>query len=166
VKAKVNCLVSMAAILPEGRECNVISDYKAAEVVFNDWPTAVYLSDFHIGWQIMTGYDHIQDPAAIEAHPLVMAYHYYTRDWTHLPRKGMNSSYDLTAIQFAAEGEGEFYSLLEPVDLEFYAAIPERPELVDATRAIPNPEGKFRFMKKEASDEAIRDALNLILRKY
>jgi hypothetical protein len=52
------------------------------------------------------------------------------------------------------------------VDLEFYAAIPERPELVDATRAIPNPEGKFRFMKKEASDEAIRDALNLILRKY
>ena len=166
VKAKVNCLVSMAAILPEGRECNVISDYKAAEAVFNEWPTAVYLSDFHIGWKIMTGYEHIQDPAVFEAHPLALAYHLYTRGWTHLPAEGMNSSYDLTAIQFAVEGEGERYSLLEPVDLEFYAAIPEQPDLVDATRAIPNPEGKFRFMKKEASDEEIRDSLNDILRSY
>lgn len=166
VKAKVNCLVSMAAILPEGRECNVISDYKAAEVVFNEWPTAVYLSDFHIGWKIMTGYDHIQEPAEIEAHPLALAYHLYTRDWTHLPAEGMNSSYDLTAIQFAVEGEGELYSLLDPVDLEFYAAIPEQPDLADATRAVPNPEGKFRFMKKEASDEVIRDSLNAILRSY
>ena len=166
VKAKVNCLVSMAAILPEGRECNVISDYKAAEVVFNEWPTAVYLSDFHIGWKIMTGYEHIQDPAVFEAHPLALAYHLYTRGWTHLPAEGMNSSYDLTAIQFAVEGEGERYSLLEPVDLEFYAAIPEQPDLADATRAIPNPEGKFRFMKKEASDEEIRDSLNAILRSY
>ena len=166
VKAKVNCLVSMAAILPEGRECNVISDYKAAEAVFNEWPTAVYLSDFHIGWKIMTGYEHIQDPAAIEAHPLAMAYHLYTKDWTHLPAKGMNSSYDLTAIQFAVEGEGKHYSLLDPVDLEFYAAIPEKPDLADATRAVPNPAGKFRFMKKEASDEEIRDSLNAILRSY
>lgn len=166
VKAKVNCLVSMAAILPEGRECNVISDYKAAEVVFNEWPTAVYLSDFHIGWKIMTGYEHIQDPAVFEAHPLALAYHLYTRGWTHLPAEGMNSSYDLTAIQFAVEGEGERYSLLEPVDLEFYAAIPEQPDLADATRAVPNPEGKFRFMKKEASDEEIRDSLNAILRSY
>lgn len=166
IKAKVNCLVSMAAILPEGREFNVICDYKASEVVFKEWPTAVYLSDFHIGRKIMTGYEHIQDPEAIAAHPLVMAYHLYTKDWTHLPMKGMNSSYDLTAIQFAVLGEGELYSLLEPVDLEFYAAIPEQPELVDATRAIPNPEGKFRFMKKEASDEVIRDSLNAILRSY
>jgi hypothetical protein len=95
-----------------------------------------------------------------------MAYHYYTRDWNHLPAKGMNSSYDLTSIQFAAEGEGALYSLLDPVDLEFYAAIPEQPDLADATRAVPNPEGKFRFMKKEASDEVIRDSLNAILRKY
>ncbi len=166
VKAKVNCLVSMAAILPEGRECNVLCDYKAAQAVFRQWPTAVYLSDFHIGRKIMTGYEHMQDPAVIESHPLALSYHLYTKDWTHLPLRGMNSSYDLTAIQFAAEGEGEHYSLLEPVELEFYAAIPEQPDLADATRAIPNPEGKFRFMKKEASDEEIRDSLNAILRSY
>ena len=39
-------------------------------------------------------------------------------------------------------------------------------DLADATRAVPNPEGKFRFMKKEASDEVIRDSLNAILRSY
>ena len=166
VKAKVHCLVSMAAILPEGRECNVMCDYKASQRVFRDWPTPVYLSDFHIGWQIMTGYDHIQDPDEIAASPLSLSYHLYTKEWTHLPRKGMNSSYDLTAIQFAAEGEGDFYTLLDPVDLEFYAAIPEQPDLPDATRAIPNPEGKFRFMKKVAEDRAIGDALNEILRSY
>ena len=166
VKAKVNCLVSMAAILPEGRECNVISDYASAKEVFENWPTAVYLSDFHIGWQVMTGYEHIQDPAAIEANPLVMAYHLYTADWTHLPLHGMNSSYDLTAIQFAAEGEGAHYALLDPVDLEFYAALEDQPELADATRAIPNPEGKFRFMKKLVPDGEIAASLNEILRKY
>lgn len=166
VKAKVHCLVSMAAILPQGRECNVICDYKAAELVFNEWPTPVFLSDFHIGWQIFTGYEHIQDPAAIAASPLSMAYHLYTKDWTHLPLKGMNSSYDLTAIQFAAEGEGNVYALGEPGRLEFYAEIPDRPDLPDATRFIPDENGKFRFMKKVATDEQIRDLLNGILRKY
>lgn len=165
VKAKVNCLVSMAAILPEGRECNVISDYPSAKKVFEAWPTAVYLSDFHIGWQVMTGYEHIQDPEAIATNPLVMAYHLYTADWTHLPLHGMNSSYDLTAIQFAAEGEGTHYALLDPVDLEFYAT-KEQPDLPDATRAIPNPDGKFRFMKKLVPDREIADSLNEILRKY
>ena len=123
------------------------------------------MSDFHIGWQIFTGYEHIQDSEIIESHPLVMAYHYYTKDWTHMPLHGMNSSYDLTAIQFAAEGEGEFYTLLEPVDLEFYAA-PEKPDTPDATRAIPNPNGKFRFMKKLVENQVIADSLNQILRKY
>ena len=166
VKAKVNCLVSMAAILPEGREYNVMCDYKAARKIFEEWPTAIYLSDFHIGWQILTGYDHIQDPDAIAASPLTLAYHLFTKDWTHLPAKGMNSSYDLTAIQFAAEGEGDLYTLLDPVDLEFYAAIPEQPDLPDATRAIPNPDGKFRFMKKMVEDQVIADSLNKILRSY
>ncbi|MBQ9151104.1 MAG: nucleoside hydrolase [Clostridia bacterium] len=166
IKAKVNCLVSMAAILPQGRECNVICDYKASQKVFAEWPTAVYLSDFHIGWKVMTGYDHIQDPEEIAASPLSLSYHLYTKDWTHLPVKGMNSSYDLTAIQFAAEGEESFYTLLDPVDLEFYAEIPDRPDLVDATRAIPNPDGKFRFMKKLVEDQVIADSLNEILRSY
>ena len=154
IKAKVNALVSMAAILPEGRECNVLNDYKAAENVFTNWPTAMFLSDFHIGWQIITGFD--ADKPQPE-NPIYESYRLWTdgRCW--------NSSYDLTAVQFAVLGEGEFYSLLEPCRLEFYDAGTGTP---DATRAIPDPEGRIYFMKKMVDDATIAASLNEFLHKY
>ena len=154
IKAKVNALVSMAAILPEGRECNVLNDYKAAENVFTNWPTAMYLSDFHIGWQIITGYDPEQPQPE---NPLYESYRLYTAG------RCINSSYDLTAVQFAVLGEGEFYSLLEPCRLEFYDAGTGTP---DATRAIPDPEGRIYFMKKMVDDATIAASLNELLYKY
>ena len=154
IKAKVNALVSMAAILPEGRECNVLNDYKAAENVFTNWPTAMFLSDFHIGWQIITGYDPEQPQPE---NPLYESYRLYTAG------RCINSSYDLTAVQFAVLGEGEFYSLLEPCRLEFYDAGTGTP---DATRAIPDPEGRIYFMKKMVDDATIAASLNELLYKY
>ena len=154
IKAKVNALVSMAAILPEGRECNVLNDYKAAENVFTNWPTAMYLSDFHIGWQIITGYD--ADKPQPE-NPLYESY----RLWTD--GRCRNSSYDLTAVQFAVLGQCEFYSLLEPCRLEFYDAGTGTP---DATRTIPDPEGRIYFMKKLVDDATIAADLNKFLHKY
>ncbi len=161
VKAKVHSLVSMAAILPAGRECNVISDYKSAEAVFAAWPTPIYLSDFHIGVSVRSGYAHMTDPAAIEAHPLALSYHLYTKGWP--TAEGDNASYDLTAIQFAADGEGDLYVLDEPGRLEFYAEIPDLP---DATRFVPDPAGNCRFMKKLVEDSVIADRLNAVLRSY
>lgn len=164
VKAKVYALVSMAAILPQGRECNVVSDYPAAQKVFADWPTAIYLSDFHIGVNVKTGYDHITDPAAIMADPLPMSYHLYTKEWNWEGAvKGQNASYDLTAVQFAALGIGELYDLDTPGDLEFYAEIPDLP---DATRFIPNPMGNKIFMTKKVPDEAIAQSLQTILNSF
>ncbi len=154
VKKKVSALVSMAAILPQGRECNVICDYKAAEKVFTDWPTAMYLSDFHIGWQIITGYDPEQPQPE---NPLYESYRLYTAG------RCVNSSYDLTAVQFAVLGEGEFYSLLEPCRLEFYDEGTGTP---DATRTIPDPEGRIYFMKKMVDDATIAADLNKFLHKY
>ncbi len=161
VKAKVHCLVSMAAILPQGRECNVVSDYQSAQAVFEAWPTPIYLSDFHIGVSVRSGYSHMTDPAAIEAHPLALAYHLYTKGWP--TTEGDNASYDLTAIQFAADGEGDLYRLGEPGRLEFYAEVPELP---DATRFVPDPEGRFRFMEKLVEDAVIAERLNAVLRSY
>ncbi len=160
VKAKVHSLVSMAATLPAGREYNVIMDYRAAEAIFTTWPTPIYLSDFHIGFPIYTGYSHITDPAAIEADPLPLSYHLYTKNSAHKP-VGDNCSYDLTAVQFAAEGEGELYGLGEPGRLEFYAENGGNP---DATRFIPDPAGNCRFLCKRAEDAVIADSLNAILR--
>ncbi len=157
---KVHALVSMAAALPAGREYNVVCDAKAAMRVFADWPTEICFSDFHIGVSIPSGYSHMTDPAAIEASPLPLAYHLYTKDRTPA---GDNASYDLTAVQFAAIGEGELYTLGEPGRLEFFEEIPG---VLDATRFIPAPGGKCRFMKKEVPDHVIADSLNEILRNY
>lgn len=166
IRRKVYALVSMAAILPAGRECNVICDYPAAETVLTGWPTPIYLSDFHIGFEMFTGYAHITDPAEIEKSPLTLSYHLYTRDW---PRVGDNSSYDLTAVQFAAEGvdagDGAFYDLGEPGRLEFYAA-PENPNVPDATRFIPDPEGNLRFMIRKVDKPTVAAAINPILHQW
>ncbi len=164
VKAKVYALVSMAAILPQGRECNVMCDYKASEKVFNNWPTAIYLSDFHIGVNVKTGYAHITDESTIMSDPLPMSYHLYTKAWNWEGAvKGQNASYDLTAVQFAALGECELYGLDTPGDLEFYAEVPDLP---DATRFIPNPMGNKIFMTKKVPDEAIADSLQKILNSF
>lgn len=160
VRAKVYALVSMAAILPEGRECNVVSDYPAAQTVFDHWPTPMYLSDFHIGVNVKTGYPEITNPEDIKADPLVLSYHLYTKGWE---KPGENASYDLTAVQFAALGVGDLYGLDTPGRLEFYAAIPDRPDLPDATRFIPDPMGNKIFMTKKVSDEVIAEILNRII---
>ncbi len=161
VRTKVHCLVSMAAILPHGRECNVVSDFHSAEAVFSGWPTDIFLSDFHIGVSVRTGYAHITDPDAIAQSPLPLAYHLYTKDWPSA--EGDNASYDLTAVQFAALGEGDLYSLGEPGRLEFYAEIPD---VADATRFIPDQAGRCHFLMKQAEDSVIADSLNQILHQY
>ncbi len=161
VKKKVYALVSMAAILPEGREYNVVSDYRSAEAVFAAWPTAIYLSDFHVGVSIRTGYAHMTDPAEVEAHPLALAYHLYTQGWQG--PEGDNASYDLTAVQFAVLGEGELYGLNAPGRLEFYAEVPNLP---DATRFIEDAHGNCRFMHKRVADEVIAASINEIIRAY
>lgn len=160
ISAKVYAMVSMAAILPEGRECNVICDYKAAKKVFDKWPTPIYFSDFNIGFGLKTGYKHITDPDAVGADPLVMSYHLYTRDW---PVVGDNDSYDLTAVQFAVLGVCKLYGLGVPGRLEFYAAVPDRPDLTDATRFIPDPKGNRIFMTLKVSKDEIAESLNKIL---
>ncbi len=162
VKRKVHCLVSMAALLPQGRECNVVSDAPASEAVFAGWPTAIYLSDAALGCRLRSGYEDITDPAAIEASPLPMAYHLYTRAFAteHI---GSNCSFDLTAVQFAVLGEGELYGLDEPGRLEFYEEIPG---LKDATRFVPDAAGNCRFMTLRAPADVIEKSLNDILHSY
>ena len=156
VRAKVHCLVSMATILPAGREYNIFCDADAAKRVFSVWPTPVFLSDFEIGFRVRTGYPHVSPEDALATSPAATAYRLYSED-------GKNASFDLTAVQFAVLGEGDLYGLLPPVELEFFAEIPDLP---DATRPIPTPDGRFHYMQKRVDDEALAASLNQILHQY
>ncbi len=154
IEKKVNALVSMAAILPKGRECNVICDYKSAENVFSNWPTDMYLSDFHVGWQMITGFD---PEAPQPENPIYESYRLYTAG------RCVNSSYDLTAVQFAVLGECEYYALHDPCHLEFYDEGTGTP---DATVSVPDPDGRIRFMKKLVDDATIAADLNHRIRQF
>ena len=160
-KKKIHAVVSMASILPEGREFNVFCDYKAAKYCFENCPAPMYLSDFHIGVSILTGYS----PEAAENHPnnpIVEAYQLYTKGF---PRPGFNCTFDLTAVQFAFEGEGDLYSLTVPGRIEFYNADPEKFE-ADANRFVEDENGKIYFMKKVASDEEIAKSIQARMDEY
>ena len=154
-KKKIHSVVSMAAVLPAGREFNVICDYAASKFVFDNCPAPMYLSDFKLGYSIFTGYE----PSEAEKHendPIFDSYQLYTHDRA---RPGFNRSFDLTAVQFAFEGEGELYSLGESGKLEFFNEAPDRLPHADATKFVPCGDGNIRFMIKNVSDEEIAASL-------
>ena len=121
----------------------------------------MYLSDFHIGAPIFTGYA----PEEAEKHPhnpIVESYRLYTKGFA---KEGFNSTFDLTAVQFAFEGVGDLYTLTKPGRLEFYNADPEQFE-EDATRFLEDENGNIFFMVKKASDEEIEKSIQARIDEY
>ncbi len=160
-KKKIHAVVSMASILPEGREFNVFCDHKAARFCFENCPAPMYLSDFHIGASIWTGYSP-EDAEKYRNNPIFEAYQLYTKGFA---KPGFNCTFDLTAVQFAFEGEGELYSLTAPGRIEFYNADVEQFE-EDANRFVEDASGSIRFMKKVASDEEIAKSIQSRIDEY
>lgn len=154
-KSKLHAVVSMAAVLPAGREFNVICDYEASKFVFDNCPVPMYLSDFKLGVTIFTGYAP-EDAEKYKNNPIFDSYTLYTADWK---RPGFNRSFDLTAVQFAFEGEGDIYSLMSSGRLEFFNEAPQVVPNPDATKFVECEGGNIRFMVKEASDEYIAASL-------
>ena len=128
-------------------------DFPAAKNVFENCPVPMFLSDFNLGHSIHTGFSPGAEDAQ-ENNPVFKSYQLYTKD---NPNKEnyRNPSYDLTAVQFACEGEGEIYGLTAAGRLEFYNANPEKYPHADATRFVKNAEGNIRFMTKKISDAEI-----------
>lgn len=154
-KKKLHAVVSMATVLPAGREFNVICDYEASKYCFDNCPVPMYLSDFKIGHCVFTGYSP-EDADKYKNNPIFDSYQIYTADWA---RVGFNNSFDLTAVQFAFEGEGELYSLTGAGRLDFFNEAPDRLPNPDATRFVECEGGKIRFMIKNVSDDAIAESL-------
>ncbi|MBQ8409884.1 MAG: nucleoside hydrolase [Clostridia bacterium] len=148
---KVHALVSMAALYPAGREFNVVCDFNASKFCFENFPKPLYLSDFKIGHTVRTGWG-TKEEHGLSNSPIIDSYRLYNSE-------EKRASYDLTAVQFAFEGEGELYSLTAPGRLEFFNEAPDRIPDEDATRFVEDANGKIRFMVKNVPDEVIAKTL-------
>ena len=150
-RKKLHSVVSMAAVLPAGREFNVLCDYEASKFCFENCPVPMYLSDFKIGHSVRTGWG-TKAEHGLSGTPIIDSYRLYNND-------EKRASYDLTAVQFAFEGEGELYSLTSAGKLEFYNEAPDRLPNPDATRFVECEGGNIRFMIKNVPDEVIAASL-------
>ncbi len=106
---KIYAIVSMAGSTDENvAEYNVVCDVPAAKSVFSaaqKLEIPLILLPFETGVDVMTGFS--ADEAGRDA--LRDSYRYFTDGAMR------RNSWDLTAVHFAAEGEGELYSLSAPM---------------------------------------------------
>jgi len=110
VKKKVKQLVSMAASLGKdgkgGNEFNVVVDAKASQKVFNEWPTPIIISGFHIGEKILTGAPLIAN-AKITNSPVKDAFDVALKKNNQLQGR---CSWDQTAVYVAIRGIEPFFT--------------------------------------------------------
>ncbi len=150
VKKKVYALVSMAAEYPKGREFNVFSDAVAGKEVIEKFPNPIFFSGFEVGKDIQTGFSYV--PLNAKRNPVYDAYRLYVGE------KKLRSSWDLTAVQYAVEGNSKFYKLTKPQKVT-----------VDETGAnicAEDKHGDRYFIVKRKSDKKIAAYLNKMLSAY
>jgi inosine-uridine nucleoside N-ribohydrolase len=104
VRKKVKQLVSMAARIDKngnsGYEFNVMTDPKASQKVFADWPTPMIISGFEIGEKILTGIRLINNKA-IQNSPVKDA---FRSALNYDNNKVGRNSWDETAVLVAVRG--------------------------------------------------------------
>ena len=145
---KVNSIVSMAGEFPRGKEFNIKTDPISAANVLQKFRNVMVFSGHEVGKKILTGFE-----TECEDSPVYDCYKLHCEG--DLPY--LNPSYDLTAVQYAFEGNGEFYALSKPFDVT-----------VDMNGEMSTKKNKYshiHFILKKAEDEDIAAYLNGMLRK-
>lgn len=99
--SKVRAIVAMAGKYPEGKEFNIESDIPAAQTVLEKFENTIIFSDFEIGVEVVSGFEEEK-----ENDPVYDCYKLYVGEEPY-----KRSSWDLTAVHFAVEGEGKFYDV-------------------------------------------------------
>ncbi len=105
VSQKVAQLVCMAGAFPTGREFNLVTDARAAQKVFGNWPTPILLSGFEIGINILTGTKLISRSG--DDNPVKDAYA------VALPQGDPDGrpSWDHTTVLAAVRGPGDYFDI-------------------------------------------------------
>lgn len=167
VQKKVYAVVSMGCKYPEGREFNIYCAKDAAQTVLTEIGVPLYLSDFHIGASAQTNIKDLEERYAAEGrsaeeNPIYLAYRLFTGSFSE--GHCIRPTFDLTAVQFAVLGEGEYYGLeTGPGRIEFYDG---GSGLCDYTRYVPDQNGFVWHMKKTAPDTVIAAELERILKSF
>ena len=148
-KKKVHAVISMAAQFPDGnREYNITCDSASAKYVLEHTTVPFILSGYEVGGSILSGYRTIPEDA--ERDPVYTAYRLYNKSETPV-----RSSWDLTAVQYAVCGDGDFYKLSPPGRMTVG-------KLTGRTRFTSDEGGSIRYMIKTASDDEIAAHLNKV----
>lgn len=147
---KVNSLICMAGKFPEGKEFNIEEDVEAAQYVFANFKKVTVFSGFEVGEGIMTGYKEM--PENGENNPIYDCYKLFNGN-ENPPY--LRDSWDLTAVQYAFEGNGNFYETSKSVEIE----ISDNGKLKSEREKYSR---KYYIIKK-APDSEIAGYLNRIL---
>ena len=159
VDRKVHALVCMACAFPSGREFNVFMDAPAAQNVFARFPRPIICSGFEIGIDVLTGYARAPENAG--HNPVYDAYRLYLEDEEDFRKTGslLRPSFDLTAVQYAVEGESAFYALSGPLRIDI------DPDGGNAASAWDGAGAPRYSLVKAAPNEAIAAHLNDLLHR-
>ena len=154
VRKKVHALVAMAGKFPEGAEFNIVQDVEAAKYVFENFPRPIICSGYEVGEKIITGFD--GDENSNEGNPVYDCYLFHNTGDKKAGRVS-NRSWDLTAVQFAFEGCGDFYKMSHRVKISIDDS---------GANTVENDRSSDRYyLKLKAKPEAVGSYLNTLMSK-
>ena len=111
VDKKVKKWVTMAGLLPEGREYNVYKHSEASFYTFKHWPTPILVSGAEIGNSIKTGHKLAATGSA--TNPVAWAYSYNLATYLDKPAKNRRS-WDQTAVLCAVRDPEKYFYVCGP----------------------------------------------------
>ena len=155
IEKKVYAVVSMAGKYPEGREFNLCSDIAAAKRFFENCPVPIYLSDFDVGFGMMSGFAETDNPP--KSNPVYTAYCLYCGNGVP-GQLARNHSFDLTAVHFAFEGDSEFFAVSDSEQVVI--------ENKDSNRFVPAENGNHYRVILRKSKEELGAYYDAILNSY
>ena len=104
---KVCNIVAMAGKFPSGKEFNIESDIACAKQVFENFKNVIVCSGFEVGAGVMTGFETEAETPVFDCY----------KEYLGGKAPYLRDSWDLTAVHFAFEGCGDYYSLSKAVKI-------------------------------------------------
>ena len=154
IDRKVSHLVAMGGHFPDGGpEWNLSQDHEAARSVFAEWRKPIIFSGFEIGEKVLTG-ARLRNESP-EASPVRTT---YLSASDHTDQSGNRSSWDQTAVLFAARGAHTYWDLSEPGSIVYFESGQGNNFEFDET-------GSHRFLiERMPRDELARSIEDLMIR--